>query len=414
MKKLYPITRSITGEGVRQSLVLIQKRIPLKICEVPSGNKVFDWTIPLEWNIRDAYVKDKTGRKVIDFKKSNLHVVSYSAPVRKKMGLLELKKHLHTLPEYPDHVPYITSYYKEDWGFCLKHRDFQKLRAGRYEVVIDSTLKAGSLTYGEYYLAGKTKDVVLLSTYVCHPSLANDNLSGVALTAELASLLKKKSLRYSYRFLFVPETIGSLAWLSRNEKNLDKIKHGLVVTCVGDRGPMTYKKSRRGDAVVDRAAEKMLTVAGELFQSQEFFPTGSDERQFCSPAFNLPVGSLMRTRYGQYSEYHTSADNLNFIKPATLAASLAKYLSLIEILENNYTYESANPKGEPMLGKRGLYNQTGDPRGRSGLELARLWVLNQSDGTNSLLDISVRSKMKFTDILKAATELESVKLIKKY
>ena len=412
MKQLYPICRSITGDGTRKTLAVIRKHLPLKIHEVKSGTRVFDWTIPQEWNIRDAYVKDGRGRKVIDFKKSNLHVVNYSVPVRKKMSLKNLSGHLHTLPEYPDRIPYITSYYNADWGFCLSARDYKKLKAGTYEVVIDSELKSGALTYGEYYLPGKSREEILLSTYICHPSLANDNLSGIALLVNLAKILKTRKNHYSYRFLFAPETIGALAWLSGNEKNLSKIKHGLVVTCVGDKGRMTYKKTRNGTAVIDKAVEKVLRDSGDPHEILDFFPTGSDERQFCSPGFDLPVGSLMRTPYGKYSEYHTSADNLNFVTEKSLADSLEKYLAVIDLLENNLTYLNLNPKGEPMLGKHGLYRKKGTPEGRNSNELARLWILNLSDGTNSLLDIALRSGLKFQDVQTAAAELYQAKLLK--
>lgn len=412
MGELYPIGRSITGDGLRQTLSILQKYIPLKITEVPSGTKVFDWTVPKEWNIKGAHIRDKNGDKILDLRKSNLHVMNYSVPVKKKLSLKQLRRHMHTLPEFPDRIPYITSYYSENWGFCMAHRDYQKLKHQTYEVLIDSVLKPGSLTYGEYYLPGRMRDEILLSTYVCHPSLANDNLSGVVLLTYMARILKNRKMNYSYRFLFTPETIGTLAWIEKNEKNLPKIKHGLVATCVGDSGNMTYKKSRIGNAVIDRAAEKMLLDSGDKFQILDFSPTGSDERQFCSPGFNLPVGSLMRTPYGKFSQYHTSADNLKFINSKNLADSLVKYLQIIEILENNQVYLNLYPKGEPMLGKRGLYNKRGNPSGRSERELARLWVLNQSDGTKSLLDISLHSHLKFSEINSAAQELLRAKLIR--
>lgn len=391
---------------------IIGKLIPLKVTKIPSGTRVFDWTVPDEWNITDAYVKNPKGEKVVDFKKSSLHVMNYSAPVHKKLSLRQLKKHIYTLPEYPDRIPYVTSYYNRDWGFCMKHTDFPGLQAGIYEAFIDSVLEPGSLTYAEYYLRGKIKDEVLLSTYICHPSLANDNLSGIVLLTHLARLLRKRKLRYSYRFLFIPETIGALAWLSKNEKGLSRIKAGLVVTCVGDRGHMTYKKSRQGNSLIDRATEKALEDSGHPHKIIDFFPTGSDERQFCSPGFNLPVGSLMRTPYGKFSEYHTSADNLNFVDPKPLADSLEKYLAVINILENDRKYLNLNPKGEPQLGRHGLYGKKGSPAGRSQAELARLWVLNFSDGSHSLLDIAVRSGLKFNEITTAAQELFQSKLLK--
>ncbi|NDF30405.1 MAG: DUF4910 domain-containing protein, partial [Nitrososphaeria archaeon] len=305
MENLYPICRSITGNGVRQTLTEIKKYIDLQVHEVPTNTQVFDWTIPKEWNITDAYVADSKGNKVVDFKKSNIHVVSYSTPIRKKMHLAELKQHLYTIPDLPNTVPYLTSYYKEDWGFCMAHKDFLNLKDEEYEVVIDSTLRDGSLTYGEFFIPGSTSDEILVSCYVCHPSMCNDNLSGVVLTTLLARELSKVKTNYSFRFLFVPETIGAISWLAANEKNLSKIKHGLVATCLGDPGISTYKRTKHGKAEIDRAVEYVLKNTKDDYQILDFFPTGSDERQFCSPGINLDVGSLMRTPYGKFAEYHT-------------------------------------------------------------------------------------------------------------
>lgn len=413
IKRLYPICRSITGDGVRQTLKIIKEHIPITIREVPSGTKVFDWVIPKEWNINDAYIKDSKGVKIVDFKKSNLHVLNYSIPVNKKMPLGELKEHLFTLPELPEAVPYRTSYYKENWGFCLSHNEYQKLEDGIYEVMIDSTLKQGHLNFGELYIKGKSKDEVLLSCYVCHPSLCNDNLSGVTLLTFLAKSILRSRPRYSYRFLFVPETIGAIAWLCRNEKNTSRIKHGLIATCVGDSGKLTYKKSRQENTEINKAAEKALIDSGEPYEILEFFPSGSDERQFCSPGFNLPVGSLMRTPYGRFPEYHTSADNLDFVRPQYLADSLRKYRQVMFILENNAVFKNLNPKCEPQLGKRGLYRTIGSKEKRSTAESAIFWVLNLSDGTNSLLDIAIRSGIKFPQIYDAAETLLTHGLLKK-
>jgi len=324
IERLYPICRSITGPGVRKTLDIIKELIPVNLYEIPSGKEVFDWMVPPEWNIKDAYIKNSKGEKIIDFEKLNLHVLGYSTPVNRKISLRELKEHIFTLPDYPDAVPYMTSYYKENWGFCMSHNQYKMLEEDIYEVFIDSTLTEGSLTYGEVYLKGKTEDEVLISTYICHPSLCNDNLSGIALTTYLARLLKDENLYYSYRFLFIPETIGSICWLALNEDRVNKIKHGLVITCVGDSGKSTYKKSRSGNAIIDMAVEKVLKDSGQDYSIMEFFPLGSDERQFSSPAFNLPVGVFMRTPYGEFKEYHTSKDNLDFIKPVFLADSLEK------------------------------------------------------------------------------------------
>ena len=405
ISELYPLCRSITGEGLRQTLGLIQQHIPLTIHEVPTGTPVFDWTVPQEWNIRDAYIKNAKGEKIVDFKKFNLHVVGYSVPVKKKLSWSELKEHLFSLPDQPDLIPYRTSYYKETWGFCLSHRQFLGLKDEEYEVCIDSSLTNGSLSYGEYFIQGASDDEVLLSCHACHPSLCNDNLSGISLVTWLAKHLRPLSLRYSYRFLFIPVTIGSIAWLSRNENRLAHIKHGLVAASVGDAGRSTYKKTRRGNAEVDRAVIHVLKQSGQDYEVKEFIPYGYDERQYCSPAFDLPVGSLTRTPNGRYPEYHTSADNLDFVRPSYLADSFQKYLSVIDVFEHNARYRNTNPKCEPQLGKRGLYRAMGGHKDAGRRELAMLWVLNLSDGRHSLLDIAERSDMPFELIHSTAQTL---------
>ncbi|MGH7232564.1 MAG: DUF4910 domain-containing protein [Nitrospiraceae bacterium] len=405
MSDLYPICRSITGNGLRDTLKLIQKHIPLTVHEVPSGTKVFDWTVPLEWNIEDAYIKDARGERIVDFYQSNLHVVSYSVPIKVKMRLKDLQAHLFTLPDHPDWIPYRTSYYKENWGFCLSHRQFLSLRDEEYEVCIDASLKTGSLTYGQYYLAGETSDEILISCHTCHPSLCNDNLSGVALATFLAELLSSRSLRYSYRFLFIPGTIGSITWLASNEKQIDKIKHGLVLTGVGDAGAFTYKKSRRGDTEIDNAMIHVLKHSNKEHNVIDFFPYGYDERQYCSPGFNLPVGCFMRSTHGCYAEYHTSADNLGFVQPEHLAESFFLCLSGLSILDNNKTYVTQNSKCEPQLGRRGLYQTIGGQKEEKRRELAMLWVLNLADGNHTLLDIADRSGLQFGLIRSASDAL---------
>ncbi len=409
---LYPICRSITGDGIRKTLHLVQKHIPLTINEIKSGTQVFDWTIPKEWNIRDAYIKNSQGEKIVDFQKSNLHVVNYSIPIHQKISLAELKTHLFTLPDRPDWVPYRTSYYKESWGFCLSHNQLLQLQDEEYEVFIDSSLEDGYLTYGEHYIPGEKEQEVLISCHACHPSLANDNLSGIALSTFLAEYLSQLSLSYSYRFIFIPGTIGSIAWLALNEDNVDKIKHGLVVTCVGDSGKSHYKRSRQGDAEIDRAVMHVLQDSGQDYEIMDFSPYGYDERQFCSPGFNLPVGCFMRSPHGTYSQYHTSADNLNLVQPQFLADSLSKILSVVEILENNNKYLNQNPKCEPQLGKRGLYSAIGGQTDTKKQELAMLWVLNFSDGNHSLLEISEKSGLDFDLIKKTADTLLQFNLLK--
>jgi aminopeptidase-like protein len=410
--KLYPICRSITGDGFRATLRGIAAHIPLAIHDVASGTSVFDWTIPREWNIRDAYVKNARGERVIDFRRSNLHVVNYSVPIRRRVSLAELKEHLFTLPDRPDWIPYRTSYYRDFWGFCLSHRQMLELTDDEYEVCIDSSLEPGSLTYGECYLPGAKPDEVLISCHACHPSLCNDNLSGVALATFLAQYLRDRALRYSYRFLFIPGTIGSIAWLALNEPQVVRIKHGLVVTCAGDPGRSTYKKSRRGDAEIDRVIGHVLQHSGTDYELQDFIPYGYDERQYCSPGFNLPVGCLMRTPHGRFPEYHTSADNLDFVRPAALGDTFAKLLSAISILEHNRVYISSNPKCEPQLGRRGLYRMIGGEADGGINELALLWVLNLSDGEHTLLDIAERAAMPFESISRAAGALIQADLLK--
>jgi len=413
MAELYPICRSITGEGVRETLHILQRLIPLEIHEVPTGTPVFDWTVPKEWNISDAYILDGQGKRVVDFQKSNLHVISYSQPVRQKMRLAELRKHLFSLPEHPEWIPYRTTYYNEDWGFCVSHRQLEALRDEEYEVSIDSSLTDGHLTYGEYLIEGQSQDEVLISCHICHPSLCNDNLSGIALATHLAAWLKSQGKpRYSYRFLFIPGTIGSITWLALNEAQAGRIRHGLVVTCVGDSGQFTYKKSRRGDAEIDRAAIHVLKHSGAAWTVQEFFPYGYDERQYCSPGFDLPVGCLMRSPHGSFPEYHTSADNLEFVRPEYLEESLARYLDVVEVLEHNRTCVNLNPRCEPQLGKRGLYQAIGGDSEAAKKQLAMLWVLNLSDGRYSLLDISDRAGMSFREIKRAADALESKGLLR--
>jgi aminopeptidase-like protein len=337
----------------------------------------------------------------VDFQKSNLHVMNYSVPVRERMSLERLRPHLFTLSEQPDLVPYRTSYYRENWGFCLSHSVFSTLKEGEYEVCIDSRLEDGHLTFGECYLPGRSKDEILVSCHCCHPSLANDNLSGVSVAVGLARLLSGRELRYSYRFLFLPGTIGAIAWLSRNRDAAARIRHGVVLTCIGDRGGFHYKKSRRGDADIDRAFAHVLRHCGEPSEVLDFSPNGYDERQYCSPGFNLPVGCLMRSIGGTFPEYHTSADNLDFIRPLSLARSLRVCAAVMDLLEHNKRYCNQNPYCEPQLGKRGLYASTG---GESpGEEIsARLWVLNQSDGDHSLLDIAERAGLRFEAISGAA------------
>lgn len=405
VQMLYPICRSITGDGLRASLRLLQPQIPLELHEVPSGTPVFDWTVPKEWNIRDAYIKNSQGKRIVDFRESNLHVVNYSVPIHQWMRLDELRPYLHTLPDHPDWIPYRTSYYRETWGFCLRRHTLDALPDDDYEVCIDASLEPGSLTYGEYLIPGQTQDEVLISCHSCHPSLCNDNLSGMVVGAYLARHLSTLRPRYSYRFLFLPGTIGAITWLYLNETQVERIKHGLVLACVGDPGPFTYKRSRRGQAEIDRAAVHVLAASGRSYEIQGFSPYGYDERQYCSPGFNLPVGNLGRTPHGRFPEYHTSADNLDLVTPTALADSLRMLLQIVGTVEGNRTYRNTNPKCEPQLGKRGLYSMMGGRTDAKQIEMAMLWVLNLSDGGSSLLEIAERSDLAFETIRTAADAL---------
>jgi aminopeptidase-like protein len=403
IRELYPICRSITGDGFRATLRRMSEFVPIEMSEIPTGTQVLDWTVPREWNIRDAWIADANGNRVVDFRASNLHVVSYSVPVRSRMSLAELRPRLHTLPGQPDLIPYRTSYYSEDWGFCLTQRVLDSLPDGEYEVCIDSTLEPGTLAYGECVLPGATTDEILISVHSCHPSLANDNLSGMAVALFLARQLSDMHRRHTFRFLFIPGTIGSITWLALHEAEVSRIRHGLVLSCLGDPGQSTYKRSRRGDALVDRAASHVLRNAG-AHTLLDFVPYGYDERQYCSPGFDLPVGCLTRTPNGLFPEYHTSADNLDFVTPDALEDSLNKALAIIDVLENDIAFLNLSPKGEPQLGRRGLYKNTGGTS-PAGFEMALLWVLNFSDGRHSLLDIADRAAMPFATIRSAATAL---------
>jgi len=404
VRRLYPICRSITGDGLRKTLRIINSYAALEIREVPSGSRAYDWQIPREWNVRDAYIRDSLGNRVVDFKKNNLHLMGYSVPVNKKAKREELLGHLHTMPEHPDWIPYRYSYYKDDWGFCLSDNALKALNEPEYDVYIDSTLENGHLSYGEAYFPGTSSDEILFSAHACHPSLCNDNLSGLAIAAYLARTIGSKKHRYSYRFLFLPTTIGPLAWLSRNEDKLSRIKHGLVLACLGDAGISTYQESRIGNADTDRAMVVALRDSGTPFNVRPFTPYGYDQRQYCSPGFNLPVGCIMRSPNGCYPEYHTSADNLDFVQPAPLADSFSKILATINVLENDYKYLNLRPKGEPQLGRRGLFDKAA--------ELGLMWILNYSDGHHSLLDIAEISGHRFTFLKEGADALVETGLIK--
>lgn len=410
--RLYPLCRSITGDGVRATLSAVDERVPLQVSEVPTGTEVLDWTVPREWNIRDAYVADASGRRVVDFRESNLHVVGYSVAVDATLSLAQLRPHLHTLPEQPDLVPYRTSYYAPAWGFCLSENTLRALPEGDYRVRIDSTLADGHLTYGEHVVPGRVPDEVLISCHVCHPSLANDNLAAIAVATELARRLAEADPWYTYRFLFAPGTIGAVTWLARNAERVHLVRHGLVLACAGDAGQLTYKRSRRGEAGIDRAVSYVLRSSGRRHRLLDFTPYGYDERQFCSPGFNLGVGCLTRTPYAQYPEYHTSGDNPSFVKPWALRDTLETLWEITRVLDGNRSYRNLSPYGEPQLGRRGLYDSIGGRSDTKQAQLAMLWVLNLSDGENSLLDIAERSGLPFGAVSDAASALREAALIK--
>ena len=410
-EELYPICRSITGNGVRQTLAILQRHLPLEVNEVPSGTEVLDWVVPREWNIRDAYIARQDGTRIVDFGASNLHVVQYSQPIDMIMSLAQLRPHLHGLPDTPDWIPYRTSYYTENWGFCLTHRQLSSLADELYRVVIDADLSPGHLTYGELVIPGESKETVLLSCHICHPSLANDNLSGIAVATMLAHHIASLRPRYTYRLLFIPGTIGSLTWLARNEDKVDSITHGLVLSCLGDAGCMTYKQSRRGNAAIDQIVAHVLSHDEVAHRIRPFIPYGYDERQYCSPGFDLPVGCLMRTPNGEYPEYHSSADNLSLLRPESLVHSLAVLQRIVAVIEGNEVYRSRNPKGEPQLGRRGLYATMGGQRSASYDQMALLWVLNLADGRHSLLDTAERAGVPFAAIRAAADALLPTNLL---
>ena len=408
----YPICRSITGDGVRQTLELLRPELPeLEVFEVPSGTPILDWTVPKEWNLRRAWIKGPDGELVVDSEAHNLHVLSYCTPIHRKVSLEELQEHLFSLPDQPGVIPYRTSYWKEQWGFCVTDRRRRSLRSGEYEVFVDADLEDGHLTYGEIFLPGETDQEILLSAHICHPSLANDNLSGIGVVTELIRLLKTVRRTHGFRVVLVPGTIGAITWLARNETRLDRIKAGLVAANLGDGGNFHFKRSRRGTTVLDRAVEKILVESGQPHGITDFIPFGYDERQYCSPGFDLPVGLLSRSPWGSFPEYHTSADDLDFIRPEHLGLSIQRYLQVAHVLESNRTYRNLCPKGEPQLGRRGLYGHIGGGEEGRDRQLALLWVLNQSDGHNDLLAIAERAGFRFAAVAEAARALLDADLL---
>jgi aminopeptidase-like protein len=406
IERLYPICRSITGNGLRQTLAIVGEHIPLSVTEVPSGTKVLDWVVPDEWNVRDAYVADASGRRVVDFRRSNLHVVNYSEPVKARMSLDELRPRLHSLADRPDSVPYRTSYYERTWGFCLSQRELDAMGPGEFDVVIDSTLERGALTYGEALVPGKTDDEILIVTHACHPSLCDDNLSGISVATLLArGLLAAPPMQHSVRFLFAPGTIGSIAWLARNIESHARIRAGLTLTCLGDAYPFTFKRTLAGDTLIDRAVTHALATSGQPYEVIDYFPYGYDERQFNSPGFRLPVGSLMRGRHGQFPEYHTSNDDLEFVSADRLAESLELLARIVAVVDRgDRRLRNTAPYGEPQLGTRGLYRALGGTA-IPDAQLVMLWLLTLCDGEHSLLDVAIRAGVDFQAVTAMAAVL---------
>jgi aminopeptidase-like protein len=390
-RRLWPIARSLTGPGFRETLAILAETAgEMELHRWATGEPVLDWTIPDEWTIREAWIRGPDGERVVDFAEHTLHVLGYSEPIHRTMPLEELQRHLHSLPELPEAIPYVTSYYRRRWGFCLAHSARERLPEGEYEVMIDADLGPGHVVVGEVVVDGGPEEV-LFSTYCCHPSMANNELSGPVVAAHLAAAVRAlPDRRYTYRFLFVPETIGSIAYLARfGDRLRERLAAGYVITCAGDPGPFTYKRSRRGDTLADRVAEHVL--ADREHRVLDFFPTGSDERQYCSPGFDLPVGSVMRTMYATYPEYHTSLDDLSFVTPEGLGGTLDAYREIVAALEGNETYSATQPYGEPQLGKRGLYPSIGGPRAVEQTIADMMWLLNLCDGTRDLLAVAERS-----------------------
>jgi aminopeptidase-like protein len=422
MRRLFPLCRSITGKGLRQTLSIIGEIAPLNTLEFPTGTPVFDWTIPREWVIRDAFIADESGQRLVDFQISNVHVVNYSVPVNRHMSLTELEPYLHSLPNLPDAIPYRTSYYEESWGFCLSEKQRALLNPNStYHVVIDSELIHGSLSIGEVQLRGVSEKEFLISTYCCHPSLANDNLSGPVVAAFLCANLAKRKLRHSYRFVFLPETIGAITYCAHYANDVRRMSGGFVITSCGGPGPFGIKESFLGNHLIDRVTRLVMRDAGITPITYKFAPDGSDERQYSSPGFRVAMVTISKDKYYEYDYYHTSLDNLDFVSGEALAASTQLYLDAIYILEENCYVRSLNPNCEAQLGRRGLYPQIGGGLNHSIEDRTNIenevdvisWILFLADGQNDLLTIAERSGLPFRHVAIVVRKLTKHGLIDK-
>jgi aminopeptidase-like protein len=410
MTELFPICRSITGNGVRQTLDILKKQIPITIFEVPSGTRVFDWTVPYEWNINDAYIADKNGNKIVDFNKNNLHIVGYSTPIDAWIPSAELQNHLHSLERQPDAIPYVTSYYKEYWGFCIAHNQRLKLSDDSYHVYIDSTLKPGALTYGELIIPGKTEEEIFLSTYICHPSMANNELSGPVVLSYLAKWICSQPRKYTYRIIFIPETIGSITYLSLNIEQMKKnIIAGFNISCVGDERVYSFVSSRYGNTLADKLVSNILSSKHPTFIKYSFLDRASDEKHYCSPGVDLPLVTICRSKFGTFPEYHTSLDNLDFVTPGGLEGSYELLRDCIQALEKNSKYK-ITCFGEPQLGKRGLYPNI-STRDSTNSVRKMMDFIAYSDGKNDLIDISNLIDVPVVDLYPIIETLLETKLL---
>jgi len=412
MSELFPIMRSITGPGVRESLQKLQAIVPLEICQVASGTAVLDWTVPDEWHFNEAWIEDDSGKRIIDSKSSNLHVINFSSPVDKTISREELLPHLHSIPERPNSIPYRTTYYADQWGFCLSDKQLQSLGPGPFRVRIDAIKKTGVLNYGELFIPGASQQEIFISTHTCHPQLANDNLSGMVLAAALAAHISETKPALSWRFVFVPGTIGAITWLAQNQEKVSAITGGMVLTGLGDSSAFNWKCTRAGNQWIDNLVQQVLIeCAPEQHEILPFTPYGYDERQYCSPGFNLPIGRLSRAVHGTFPEYHTSDDNMEFVRPEKLDESLHILKKVADAINSDWVYRNLSPFAEPQLGRRGLYSALGANVDPGKFQMALLWVLNQSDGNHSLSVIAERSGMPIHELDEAAKQLVKHKLL---